>query len=113
MCSQTVRKWFVPPSRPAGCLGGCEPAVRQQVARLPGGDGRRADDARSPARRFSPRPPSGAAADFRRYLVSAICTPFCKMVVKAVTMLADIWASVPVMIWVGDSGVEALVCVPA
>ena len=47
------------------------------------------------------------------YLIRAICTPCWRIFVNAATMLVDICASVPVMIWFDASGVEALLWVPA
>ena len=35
------------------------------------------------------------------------------MLVKVATMFADIWASVPVMIWFDGNAMAALLCVPA
>ena len=47
------------------------------------------------------------------YLIRAICTPFCRMLVKVEIMFADIGVSVPVMIWFAGSAVDALLWVPA
>ena len=58
---------------------------------------------------------AGLGAGTKRfgYLISAICTPLCKMVVKVVVMLAAIWESVPVMIWLEDKEVVVSLWVPA
>ena len=41
----------------------------------------------------SPKPPT-----HQLYLMSVICTPFCRMFVNVLVMFVNIWASVPVMI---------------